>query len=85
MCSADWPLEDTYQKCPECGEDTSAFHNVKAMPRDEAIERVKQAKFEKFYAAWDASHPAERLSTDDLPQYQGVRSGRPTTAPARVA
>lgn len=44
-----WPDDVLYKRCPECGEPTTRYSNLRPMPRDEARSILLHKEFDKFY------------------------------------
>jgi hypothetical protein len=71
--------EEDYATCAQCSSSTDPVSNIRAMPDEEARSLWLHFKFNEFYEQWDESHPADRLSTKGLPDYEPTL---PTTAEA---
>lgn len=64
MCAHNWPLDDTFKKCADCGEKTDPCANIDSMSMADAVSLKANLDFERFYEKWDAEHDPERLVPD---------------------
>ncbi len=69
-CATNWPVEsvavggelETFDACPEDGAATSLERFASAVPMDEAVSRIKHARFERYVAERDTESDVEQFS-----------------------
>lgn len=49
-----WPDKLIYKTCPECGESTVRFSNLKPIPDAEGESVLRQRAFARYYEKWCA-------------------------------
>lgn len=64
LCGLNWPLDNAYRECAQCGEPTSRSRNVTVMKSADAVSLKAHLDFERYYEKWDSDHPADRLLRD---------------------
>lgn len=47
-----WPDDDSYKRCPMCGDRTSRYSNLRPLDADEARSLKLTLEFESMYAAY---------------------------------